>query len=735
MKSSCEIFKKANRQKLIQIVLMIIVLCLFFFLIFNLHLSVLRKDFSVQAESQFGEISKLVAKEQEMMFKAEFDNLVEFASTEVVFPTEPSINTLKFKLGKMPDSMGIAMADGTDVISGESLSLENFFKQSIAGNQCIDHTKIKNAEGRNQVVLSIPLYLQNEVYAVLYSVISNESLNKHFTPSFYNGNGQVYLVQKNLDYLEENLRQIDILKCDDNYKETLKAIKYSIKNNALGSTAINCGSSGKYVIGFVPMENSQLYLFAAASYDDVGFSDSSVKKHVLLFFNVMLFGALTVGAVIVISKSKSKERLSKARGALESVISNIPGGVIRFRYDDCLTIQFFNEGALKLTRYSQDQIDKIFDNKFIGLVHQDDRQALLDAISDQMRNKNIIEINCRIKCSDGQYRWVLFKGNIFTTEADGDTCLCVLTDINETKLALQRLNTSMQRYAIVMEQSDSIIFEYNTSNRLIFMSDQWKKKFKPIDSNVDFIEYMIESRTVYKDDIEKFYSTFDPIETTNTTYKCELRLMASDGRYIWCRLKASCIVDAEDNSYRIIGKISDIDQQKIEQESLKKKAEMDSLSGLYNKGTVQMLIDRYLSGSGKDGIHALMILDIDNFKAVNDNLGHLAGDDIIADFTFKMKTILRSTDICGRIGGDEFVALMKDVKDEAIVRQRASELCEIFRSEIELENLCLRISGSIGIAFYNQHGLTYNELMQKADTALYEAKNLGKDQYAIYKGQ
>lgn len=735
MKSSSEIFKKANRQKLIRIVLMIIVLCLFFFLIFNLHLSVLRKDFSVQAESQFGEISKLVAKEQEMMFKAEFDNLAEFASTEVVFPTEPSINTLKFKLGKMPDSMGIAMADGTDVISGESLSSENFFKQSIAGNQCIDHTKIKNAEGRNQVVLSIPLYLQNEVYAVLYSVISNESLNKHFTPSFYNGNGQVYLVQKNLDYLEENLRQIDILKCDDNYKETLKAIKYSIKNNALGSTAINCGSSGKYVIGFVPMENSQLYLFAAASYDDVGFSDRSVKKHVLLFFNVMLFGALTVGAVIVISKSKSKERLSKARGALESVISNIPGGVIRFRYDDCLTIQFFNEGALKLTRYSQDQIDKIFDNKFIGLVHQDDRQALLDAISDQMRNKNIIEINCRIKCSDGQYRWVLFKGNIFTTEADGDTCLCVLTDINETKLALQRLNTSMQRYAIVMEQSDSIIFEYNTSNRLIFMSDQWKKKFKPIDSNVDFIEYMIESRTVYKDDIEKFYSTFDPIETTNTTYKCELRLMASDGRYIWCRLKASCIVDAEDNSYRIIGKISDIDQQKTEQESLKNKAEMDSLSGLYNKGTVQMLIDRYLSGSGKDGIHALMILDIDNFKAVNDNLGHLAGDDIIADFTFKMKTIMRSTDICGRIGGDEFVALMKDVKDEAIVRQRASELCEIFRSEIELENLCLRISGSIGIAFYNQHGLTYNELMQKADTALYEAKNLGKDQYAIYKGQ
>lgn len=735
MKSSSEIFKKANRQKLIRIVLMIIVLCLFFFLIFNLHLSVLRKDFSVQAESQFGEISKLVAKEQEMMFKAEFDNLVEFASTEVVFPTEPSINTLKFKLGKMPDSMGIAMADGTDVISGESLSSENFFKQSIAGNHCIDHTKFKNAEGRNQVVLSIPLYLQNEVYAVLYSVISNESLNKHFTPSFYNGNGQVYLVQKNLDYLEENLRQIDILKCDDNYKETLKAIKYSIKNNALGSTAINCGSSGKYVIGFVPMENSQLYLFAAASYDDVGFSDSSVKKHVLLFFNVMLFGALTVGAVVVISKSKSKERLSKARGALESVISNIPGGVIRFRYDDCLTIQFFNEGALKLTRYSQDQIDKIFDNKFIGLVHQDDRQALLDAISDQMRNKNIIEINCRIKCSDSQYRWVLFKGNIFTTEADGDTCLCVLTDINETKLALQRLNTSMQRYAIVMEQSDSIIFEYNTSNRLIFMSDQWKRKFKPIDSNVDFIEYMIESRTVYEDDIEKFYSTFDPIETTNTTYKCELRLMASDGRYIWCRLKASCIVDAEDNSYRIIGKISDIDQQKIEQESLKKKAEMDSLSGLYNKGTVQMLIDRYLSGSGKDGIHALMILDIDNFKAVNDNLGHLAGDDIIADFTFKMKTILRSTDICGRIGGDEFVALMKDVKDEAIVRQRASELCEIFRSEIELENLCLRISGSIGIAFYNQHGLTYNELMQKADTALYEAKNLGKDQYAIYKGQ
>ncbi len=212
--------------------------------------------------------------------------------------------------------------------------------------------------------------------------------------------------------------------------------------------------------------------------------------------------------------------------------------------------------------------------------------------------------------------------------------------------------------------------------------------------------------------------------------EAQLRLYTLENKYIWCRLKASAIFDENGNVYKTVGKIIDIDQQKKETDLLKKKAEIDSLTGLYNKGTTKMLIDDFFNGEGKNFKHTLMILDIDNFKNINDSLGHLIGDSVITDITSKVKKIVRSSDICGRIGGDEFVILLKNTNNFDI--HKANEICNAFRHTIFNGETPITISCSIGISFYDRDGTTYNELINNADIALYEAKKKGKNCFSIY---
>jgi diguanylate cyclase (GGDEF)-like protein len=169
-------------------------------------------------------------------------------------------------------------------------------------------------------------------------------------------------------------------------------------------------------------------------------------------------------------------------------------------------------------------------------------------------------------------------------------------------------------------------------------------------------------------------------------------------------------------------------------QSLKVKAEIDQLSGFYNKMTSELAIQDFLSNEGKEGRHALCILDLDDFKRINDELGHLAGDKAITELSDRINCCLRSTDIKGRIGGDEFILLLKNIKSYWNLVQKADEICSRIK-EIRLEdNPHWKVCASIGIALYPDHADNYTDLFQKADKAMYFSKELGKGAYYIYTG-
>lgn len=165
---------------------------------------------------------------------------------------------------------------------------------------------------------------------------------------------------------------------------------------------------------------------------------------------------------------------------------------------------------------------------------------------------------------------------------------------------------------------------------------------------------------------------------------------------------------------------------------MKTKLQKDPLTGLYNKVATKELIDDYLShNKASESIHAFLMIDIDNFKSINDCLGHAFGDEVISELSDSLKSLLRSTDIVGRIGGDEFCVFMKDIPNRDIVQHKSAEICSVFKNFYGNSSITCPVSSSIGICIAPEHGTTFDELY-KSRSCFICTKHRGKNTFVFY---
>lgn len=182
-----------------------------------------------------------------------------------------------------------------------------------------------------------------------------------------------------------------------------------------------------------------------------------------------------------------------------------------------------------------------------------------------------------------------------------------------------------------------------------------------------------------------------------------------------------------------MGKLTDITQHKEEVTELLRKTEKDPLTGLYNKTTTEALIREVLKMRRfNDDMHALIILDADNFKQINDTLGHMHGDVVLKGLAEKLTSLFRSDDIVGRIGGDEFFVFVKNYSSSRVLERKAREICRLFHETHRLGEISVEASVSIGIALCPQDATSFEELYACADKALYATKARGKDSFCFF---
>ena len=247
-------------------------------------------------------------------------------------------------------------------------------------------------------------------------------------------------------------------------------------------------------------------------------------------------------------------------------------------------------------------------------------------------------------------------------------------------------------------------------------------------------------KTIHPDDIEKFENFFNEmfwLQGTRNDYQffsAKIRLLGKNRKdYLWAEFRMLLYFD-ENGPAMAFGCICNINVKQLWQMELQHSAEHDVLTGFLNKTATQKHIEEYLQNlSPLDRPPALIIVDADGFKAINDSFGHLFGDGVLADMGLAIKSVFRQRDIVGRIGGDEFVVLLCGLPSIDILEKRCNELLSSLDRNYENNNVSLPFSVSIGVALYPEHGTTYTELFKRADRALYESKSRGKNQFSIYR--
>lgn len=295
--------------------------------------------------------------------------------------------------------------------------------------------------------------------------------------------------------------------------------------------------------------------------------------------------------------------------------------------------------------------------------------------------------------------------------------------INRSTGELLKHRQTAKEISAILKKSKIHIFEYYAEDdRLVVYEDITEAGYEI----PGYLHYLETNTRVHPEDrwkaIEFYHGRLEG--------SVELRTIEKDGTVILNAVEASWFWDDETGQRILFGSSRDISVDKQREEFLKKQAERDSLTGLYNRFYGKELMSDYLMNKNPYATCGLMILDIDYFKNVNDTYGHLIGDKVLEAVAEFLTALFSSKDVVMRSGGDEYVALLKDISHTVLVK-KMGQVVEGIRKLQVIENYVLTCS--VGVCFLpeNVSGYTYNQMFENADWALYQAKENGKNGYVF----
>ena len=307
----------------------------------------------------------------------------------------------------------------------------------------------------------------------------------------------------------------------------------------------------------------------------------------------------------------------------------------------------------------------------------------------------------------------------------------IQTSFNEL---LDEVFLSEERHRTIAELSDNMLFEWDFHKERMYASKNMLAKFD-IDtdsatlSNGKFIDSLMS-----QDDSEKYKRDMNGLLKNKSGYSAEYQLKTKSGAVIWVSLRAVCITDRLGEPLRVIGVMTDIDNEKKLELQLSERASYDFLSQLYNRNTFIRNLTSEIERRGTKRV-AVSFIDVDDFKFINDRYGHTIGDEVIR---FVADTIRTKVDdrggFAGRFGGDEFVLCFTNQDDIANIENISMDIInELYEGYSTADGaMHIDVKASIGVAFCPEHTEDVNELLSFADTAMYFVKKNGKTNYHIY---
>jgi diguanylate cyclase (GGDEF)-like protein len=283
----------------------------------------------------------------------------------------------------------------------------------------------------------------------------------------------------------------------------------------------------------------------------------------------------------------------------------------------------------------------------------------------------------------------------------------------------------------VTELSDEVLFEYDFKKDVLTLSERFTELYGQ-DHVIDSFrkDMSVHMRSIHPEDRK---ATIEQLLRTRRVgaNDIQFRLKDTNNEYQWCRVLYRAVCDEKGGPFMAIGKIANISLFKKEIEQLAYESKTDSMTGAYNKMATKEMVDAYIRNQG-DGAHMMLLIDVDDFKKVNDTYGHQYGDYVLKTVADLMKQSFRKTDLLYRYGGEELVMIMPETNIEGatIPVQRLRRMVEEY--DFDYNGVKAKVTVSIGLTMNYQNLNSSADILKSADEALYKAKEEGRNRVILY---
>lgn len=455
-----------------------------------------------------------------------------------------------------------------------------------------------------------------------------------------------------------------------------------------------------------------------------GFFDALV----LLEYQI-LFILLTFSLLLLVSRRlyiELETELAERRAAEEKfskAFQTSPYGVVISRLEDRKFIEV-NDAFESLTGYTRDEVINRSSLDIRIWVNEDDRDQVM---SEVLAGKNVYGRELLFRRKDGEILTGLFSTQ--KIQIGGETCiLSSINNITERKKVEEQLHKQSRFLSDLIEHSGTLICVKNPDGTYVLVNSKWEEttglKRQDVIGKTDEELFPGEAgRQFRRNDLEVIES--------GTIQEIEEILDTGQGRQFFISIKFPVIND-NGKIEGLCGMITDITERKMTEEKIKHLATHDVLTDL---PTLRLASDRLEMAINAAMRHrkksAVMFIDLDGFKTINDTLGHDAGDYVLKEAAGRMLSCVRHTDTVARVGGDEFLVISTELNSAGDAAQIAENLIRGISQPITLDNQQVVVGASIGIAVYPDHSLEMKDLIKKADAAMYRVKNSGKNSFAF----
>ncbi|WP_282109883.1 EAL domain-containing protein [Shewanella algicola] len=421
---------------------------------------------------------------------------------------------------------------------------------------------------------------------------------------------------------------------------------------------------------------------------------------------------------------EAEKKLLLSESKFRHIFERIPAISVQ-GYDKNRSVIFWNKASENLYGYTREQaLGKKLEDLIIPAPY---RQVVIDNVTSWISEGVPIPAEeLMLQRADGTSVPV-YSSHTLINNTDNETEMyCIDIDLSAQKKAEEQALTLSQ----AIEQSPISMILTDTDSKIEYVNSAFEKI-----SGYSAAEVLGHSTSMLKSGLtpKSLYSELWENITSGKTWQGELQNRKKNGDIFWEHAHIVPIFDNAGVTKHYLALKQDVTQYKQQEEKILHQAHYDSLTGLPNRLLSLERLAQMLTQAKHDNSHvAVLFLDLDDFKKVNDTLGHSVGDELLVQAATRLQNTIRTDDVVGRLGGDEFIILLSDIHQQADIEIAANKLLQQFYLPFQLEKRELVSTISIGIALYPNDSLDAKELLRQADSAMYHSKEQGRNTYTFF---